>query len=116
MADLNRITHKYVEEETDRQIQDAREAEDARGSGGRHPAAGGDLGKRCDVTVGILAPVEDRVKRLIAREGITEEYARARIAAQKATTSTGRTALTFWKMMAPRTAMPGRPETYFRRY
>ena len=43
----------------------------------------GDLGKRCDVTVGILAPVEDRVRRLIAREGITESYARSRIAAQK---------------------------------
>ncbi len=77
----------------------------------------GDLGKRCDVTVGILAPVEDRVKRLIAREGITEEGMPAPGSPPKrATTSTGRTALTFWKMMAPRTAMPGRPETYFRRY
>ena len=37
----------------------------------------------CDTTVAILAPTEARVRRLIAREGITEEYARARIAAQK---------------------------------
>lgn len=83
MADLNRITHKYVEEETDRQIRDAREAGMPGAAVDAILLLEGDLGKRCDVTVGILAPVEDRVKRLIAREGITEEYARARIAAQK---------------------------------
>lgn len=43
----------------------------------------GDLSKRCDVTVGIIAPVEERIRRLVAREGISEEYARTRIAAQK---------------------------------
>lgn len=83
MADLNWITHKYVEEETDRQIRDAREAGMPGAAVDAILLLEGDLGKRCDVTVGILAPVEDRVKRLIAREGITEEYARARIAAQK---------------------------------
>ena len=31
----------------------------------------------------ITAPVEQRVERLMARDGITEDYARARIAAQK---------------------------------
>ena len=30
----------------------------------------------------MTAPVEERVKRLVAREGISEEYARSRIAAQ----------------------------------
>lgn len=83
MADLNRITHKYVEAETDRQIRDAREAGMPGAAVDAILLLEGDLGKRCDVTVGILAPVEDRVKRLIAREGITEEYARSRIAAQK---------------------------------
>lgn len=83
MADLNRITHKYVEAETDRQIADAKAA-------GMRGAAidailllESELGPRCDVTVGIIAPAEDRVQRLIAREGITAEYARSRIAAQK---------------------------------
>ncbi|MBR6259805.1 MAG: aminopeptidase, partial [Oscillospiraceae bacterium] len=36
----------------------------------------------CDVIVGITAPAEQRIKRLMAREGITEEYARLRISAQ----------------------------------
>ncbi len=40
------------------------------------------LDRLCDTTVAVTAPVEDRVKRLIARDGITEEYARSRIAAQ----------------------------------
>lgn len=83
MADLNRITHKYVEAETDRQIADA-EAAGMRGAAiDAILLLEGNLGGRCDVTVGIIAPAEDRVRRLIAREGITEEYARARIAAQK---------------------------------
>ncbi len=41
------------------------------------------LAARCDTTVAVLAPVEDRVHRICIREGIGEEYARARIAAQK---------------------------------
>lgn len=41
------------------------------------------LGRHCDTTVAVLAPVEDRVHRICAREDISEEYARARVAAQK---------------------------------
>lgn len=37
----------------------------------------------CDVTVAVTASEETRVKRLLLRENITEEYARKRIAAQK---------------------------------
>ena len=33
--------------------------------------------------VGILAPVEERVRRIMARDGIDEDYARHRIASQK---------------------------------
>ena len=35
-------------------------------------------------TVGITAPREDRVLRIMARDGITEDYARLRMAAQPA--------------------------------
>lgn len=42
----------------------------------------GGLAELCDVTVAVTASTEDRVKRLMARDGITEEYARSRIAAQ----------------------------------
>ena len=41
------------------------------------------LGRLCTVTVAITAPEELRVRRLMAREGISEEYARLRIQAQK---------------------------------
>jgi len=41
------------------------------------------LADRCTSVVGILAPIEDRVHRLMAREGIAETYARARIESQK---------------------------------
>ena len=41
------------------------------------------LGATCDATVAVTAPEEVRVKRIMARDSITEEYARSRIAAQK---------------------------------
>ena len=36
----------------------------------------------CDVTVAVVAPEEQRVQRLMAREGISADYAKSRIAAQ----------------------------------
>ena len=83
LADLNTITHRFVGEEIDRQL---REAE----AGGR-PAAAIDaialiesgLGRRCDTVVGVLAPAELRVRRIMDREGIPEDYARKRVSAQK---------------------------------
>ena len=41
------------------------------------------LGDLCDVTVAVTAPEDVRRKRIMARDGISEEYARARITAQK---------------------------------
>ena len=41
------------------------------------------LGQLCDVTVGITADPAVRLKRIMARDGIDEERAKARIAAQK---------------------------------
>ena len=41
------------------------------------------MSRMCCRTVGITAPAEVRVKRIMARDGISEEYARMRIAAQK---------------------------------
>ena len=42
------------------------------------------LAALCRATVGITAPREDRVLRIMARDGITEDYARLRMAAQPA--------------------------------
>ena len=41
------------------------------------------LARLCDCTVAVTAPAEARVARLMAREGISADYARARIAAQR---------------------------------
>lgn len=41
------------------------------------------LGKVCHRTVAITAPVEIRVRRIMERDGISEEYARLRVTAQK---------------------------------
>lgn len=41
------------------------------------------LGQLCDMTLAITADPEIRLKRIMARDGIGEEQARARIAAQK---------------------------------
>ena len=43
----------------------------------------GDLADLCDITVAITAPEESRIQRLMEREGISREYAAARIAAQR---------------------------------
>ncbi len=40
------------------------------------------LAQLCDTTVAVTAPTESRVGRLMARDGITEDYARSRMAAQ----------------------------------
>ncbi len=80
---LNRITHRHVEREVRRLLAE-------------HALAGGTLagidaialvesglGGLCTATIGVTAPVEIRVQRLMAREGISEAYARSRIAAQQ---------------------------------
>ena len=41
------------------------------------------LADLCTTTVAVLAPAEARVARIMAREGISEDYARARVRAQK---------------------------------
>ena len=79
LEDLNTITHAAVKAEVERRlaakpILAAIDAIELFGSG---------LSGLCDATVAVTAPLEDRVRRLMARDGISEAYARARIAAQK---------------------------------
>ena len=40
------------------------------------------MNELCDITVAVTAPLEDRVARLMLRDGIGDAYARSRIAAQ----------------------------------
>jgi dephospho-CoA kinase len=83
LKELNKITHKYVSIEINRQL-------DREKAAGRKLAAIDAIaliesgrGKACDVTVAVTAPEAERIKRLMEREGISEEYARLRISAQK---------------------------------
>ena len=79
LEDLNRITHSAVKQEVLRRLnaKPALAAIDAIG------LFEGGLAELCDVTVAVTAPIEQRVQRLIARDSISEDYARSRIAAQK---------------------------------
>ena len=78
LADLNAITHGAVKKEVLRLLES-------------HPALAaidaialfeGGLAELCNVTVAVTAPREERVRRLMQRDGISEEYARQRIGAQ----------------------------------
>lgn len=78
LLDLNRITHAAVKREVLRLLESKPRlaAIDAIG------LFEGGLAELCDVTVAVIAPREDRVKRLMAREGISREYAEKRLDAQ----------------------------------
>lgn len=78
LLDLNKITHAAVKAEVLRRLEAAPKlaAIDAIG------LFEGGLAELCHVTVAVTAPTEDRVRRLMARDTISEEYARSRIAAQ----------------------------------
>ena len=78
LADLNAITHGAIRQEVLRQLESkpklaAIDAIALFESG---------LAGLCDVTVAITAPREDRIKRLMARDGIDAAYAASRIDAQ----------------------------------
>lgn len=83
LADLNAVTHRYVRSRVAELLTDA-QAE------GR-PLAAVDaialiesgLGELCHAVVAVLAPPEVRIRRIMARDGISEAYARMRVAAQQ---------------------------------
>ena len=77
LRDLNTITHTAVKAEVLRQMQ----GHDLVAIDAIALFEGG-LATLCHTTVAVTAAVEDRVQRLMARDGISEEYARKRIEAQ----------------------------------
>lgn len=83
LADLGKITHKYVAEEVKELIR-AAEAE------GFSVAAvdavaliEGGLKETCDTVVGVIASPLKRAERIMAREGLSYEYAMTRVKGQK---------------------------------
>ncbi len=79
---LNSITHRYVKEEIHRRLSFYRE------KGMRAVILDvpllfeSGLEQLCDQVMAVIAPLQDRVQRIMARDGITEAEATARIAAQ----------------------------------
>jgi len=83
LALLNRITHRYVMDETERRLR-------AFAMRGGLVAAidaveliSAGMAERCDAVVGVLADEEIRVARIMARDSIGREAALARIRSQK---------------------------------
>lgn len=80
---LNTITHKFVGEELGRQLFDWAN------HGGELAAIDaialieGGISNICKATVGVVAPTEMRIERLMKRESVSHEYAALRVSAQK---------------------------------
>lgn len=80
---LNEITHPYIIAEIEHRISCCQQngckvvAIDAIAliESGLH--------RRCDYVIAVLAPLETRIRRIMARDGIDEAYARRRALAQK---------------------------------
>ena len=83
LSDLNTITHRFISSELEWRIISFN-------------AQGGDLvaidaialiesgqSEKCDVVVGVIAPKEKRLARIMSRDSLTSEHAQQRIDAQK---------------------------------
>lgn len=83
LADLNAITHRFVDEACERLMEDYALA------GGRLAAIDAialfesGMDKKCAFTFGVLADREARIQRIMARDSITADYAALRIDAQQ---------------------------------
>ncbi|NLL46583.1 MAG: dephospho-CoA kinase [Clostridiales bacterium] len=80
---LNAITHKYVAQEVENRLLNAERAGKTLAGIDAIALIESGLGAKCDVIIGVIAPEEQRISRLMKREGITREYALLRIRAQK---------------------------------
>lgn len=78
LLDLNNITHTAIKNEVLRRL----EAKPRLAAIDAIALFESGLSQLCDVTAAVTAPEELRVKRLMERDNISEEYARSRISAQ----------------------------------
>lgn len=79
LKDLNAITHSAVKQAVMERLKE----EPALAVIDAIALHEGGLAQLCDLTVAVTATEENRVKRLMTRDGISERYARSRIQAQK---------------------------------
>jgi len=83
LEDLNAITHRYVGQEIDRFLAEAKGAGKCLAAIDAIALLESGLREKCDFTVAIVAPPTLRIRRIMQREGISEDYARLRVSAQK---------------------------------
>ena len=83
LQDLNAITHKYISREIARRIAEWES------QGGKIAAIDAialiesGRSEKCDIIIGVTAPKEKRISRIMARDRITRQQAELRINAQK---------------------------------
>ena len=80
LAQLNEVVYRHVIPELQRQLEEGTGVLFAIDAINLLEAG---LDQLCDRTVAITSPLELRVRRIMARDSITEQYARLRISAQK---------------------------------
>ena len=83
LSDLNAITHGYVSRAVEERLAALAVAGTELVVIEAIALMESGIAARCDLVVGVLAPPVDRVRRIMAREGITSAYATARIESQK---------------------------------
>ena len=80
LAQLNEVVYRHIIPELQRQLEEGTGVLFAIDAINLMEAG---LDQLCDRTVAITSPLELRVRRIMARDNITEQYARLRISAQK---------------------------------
>ena len=83
LEELNDIVRPYIARAVERLLEQSRQEGRAAAAVDGITIIESGLAARCDTTVAVLAPAEERVRRICAREGISEQYAKARVSAQK---------------------------------
>ena len=82
LLDLNRITHRSITEEVQRRLRAFALQGGTLAALDACELLESPLAERCDFTIGVLAPEETRIRRIMARDGITRDYALSRVRAQ----------------------------------
>ncbi len=83
LEDLNAIAHRYVTQEMRRRLQKAEEEGCPLTAIDAIALFESGAAELCQATLAVIAPQEVRVRRIVAREGIPESYAWARVKAQR---------------------------------
>ena len=83
LEDLNAITHRYIQLEIQRRLDQAQAEGKQMAVVDAIALIESGVADICHITVAVVAKAETRIGRIMARDGIDEDRARARIAAQK---------------------------------